>query len=127
MYHENGQMMYQGNFEYGKESGRDVVFYDELGNISFIGDVVSGIVLGYMEAFNKIERLIHSGQYDDIGREWILSEGFDLDRLSERKPKKAKSISSSSKKDSNGPGRVSDGNSSAKSNDKETPKKCVIF
>jgi antitoxin component YwqK of YwqJK toxin-antitoxin module len=128
MYHESGVKMYEGNFEYGKESGREVVFYDAGGNISFIGDVATGIILGYMEAFNKIKRLIHSGQYDDIGRESLMGDVPDLNKISERKPQRVKSDRGSGK---NGicsrmcAGSREDLVSTASSN--APPKKCNIF
>lgn len=128
MYHESGVKMYEGNFEYGKESGREVVFYDAGGNITFIGDVATGIILGYMEAFNKIKQLIHSGQYDDIGRESLMGEAPDLNRISERKPQRVKSNRGSGKKGSssgNCAGSRDEQVSTATPN--ASPKKCVIF
>lgn len=128
MYHESGVKMYEGNFEYGKESGREVVFYDAGGNISFIGDVATGIILGYMEAFNKIKRLIHSGQYDDIGRESLMGEAPDLNKISERKPQRVKSDRGSGKKWSSGgncAGSREEQVSTASPN--ASSKKCNIF
>lgn len=81
MYHTSGKLVYEGTFVNEKEQGREVVIYDEFGNISLICGMKNGEAFGYMEAFDKdMQKCYYHGDFDEQARITVLKDNY-ADRI----------------------------------------------
>lgn len=77
LHHTNGKIVYEGHFVDGKESGSEVVIYDDSGNISLLCGMENGEAFGYIEAFDKDKQMCYyHGEFDEKARMNVLKDGF---------------------------------------------------
>lgn len=90
MYHATGKRMYHGKYKKGLEHNREVVIYDENGNISLICDeIADGKIIGGVEAYAKNDKdVAYEGTYNDQARMSIEKDVFPIEMMTQQRPKK---------------------------------------